>query len=107
MKKYDIVLVDFPFSDLSQSKLRPALVVATPGGDNHILCQITTKKRTINTYEIELPSACCTGDIRFDSNVYVDMMFTIHKSIVRKQIGFIHDHDTKNQVSIKIKNLFS
>ncbi len=38
-----IVLVRFPFSDLSRSKLRPAVVLAEAGRDDWILCQITSK----------------------------------------------------------------
>ncbi len=38
-----VVLVRFPFSDLSQSKLRPAIVLANAGRGNQILCQVTSK----------------------------------------------------------------
>ena len=38
-----VVLVSFPFSDLSQSKLRPAVVLAFAGRDDWILSQITSK----------------------------------------------------------------
>jgi mRNA interferase MazF len=37
-----VVLVPFPFSDLSQAKLRPAIVLAAVGRDDWILCQITS-----------------------------------------------------------------
>ena len=42
--KGDVVVVPFPFSDLSQSKRRPALIIASLEGDDAILCQITRGK---------------------------------------------------------------
>jgi mRNA interferase MazF len=38
-----VVLVRIPFSDLSQSKLRPAVVLADAGRGDWILCQVTSK----------------------------------------------------------------
>lgn len=38
-----VVLVPFPFSDLSRTKLRPAIVIANVGRDDWVLCQITSK----------------------------------------------------------------
>jgi len=37
-----VVLVKFPFSDLSYSKLRPAVILASVGRDAWILCQVTS-----------------------------------------------------------------
>jgi len=37
-----VVLVRFPFSDLSQAKLRPAVVLADAGRGDWILCQVTS-----------------------------------------------------------------
>ncbi len=42
--KGDVVVVPFPFSDLSTVKRRPAPVVAALGGDDVILCQITSQQ---------------------------------------------------------------
>ena len=36
-----VVLVRFPFSDLSESKLRPAVVLADAGRGDWVLCQVT------------------------------------------------------------------
>jgi len=41
--KGDIVIVPFPFSDLSNSKRRPALVLVDFKGNDLILCQITSQ----------------------------------------------------------------
>lgn len=41
--KGDVVIVPFPFSDLTQAKRRPALVVAGLQGNDLILCQITSQ----------------------------------------------------------------
>jgi mRNA interferase MazF len=38
-----VVIVRFPFSDLTASKLRPAIVLAEAGRGDWILCQITSK----------------------------------------------------------------
>jgi mRNA interferase MazF len=37
-----VVLVPFPFSDLSQSKLRPAVSLADAGRDDWIFCQVNS-----------------------------------------------------------------
>ena len=103
IKKFDIVLVDFPFSDLTKTKKRPALVINSLEGENAILCQITTKRRSIQKYEIFLSKESCTGDICFDSFVYVDMIFTLHKSIIYKKIGEVNNLKIKEMINQKIK----
>jgi mRNA interferase MazF len=39
----DVIIVPFPFSDLTQTKRRPALVVAGLAGEDLILCQIASQ----------------------------------------------------------------
>ncbi len=39
-----VVLVPFPFSDLSHSKMRPAVVLADATKGDWVLCQITSKR---------------------------------------------------------------
>ena len=41
--KGDVIIIDFPFSNLIQSKRRPALIIKVPKGDDVIVCQITGK----------------------------------------------------------------
>lgn len=51
--KGDVVVVPFPFSDLTNSKRRPALVITELTGDDVILCQITSRNLN-DKYSIEL-----------------------------------------------------
>ncbi len=107
LKRFDIVLVDFPFTNLKNIKKRPALVINPLEGDNLILCQITTKQRNIKRYEIVLNKEDCMGDIRFDSFVYADMIFTLHKSLIHGKIGEVNNSNIKKQINEKIDLIFS
>ena len=42
--KGDVVVVPFPFSDLSNAKRRPAMIAAELEGEDLILCQITSQR---------------------------------------------------------------
>ncbi len=104
--KFDIVLVDFPFTDLSKTKKRPALIIKSLEGDNSILCQITTKRRNIQKYELFLLERVCIGDIRFNSYIYFDMIFTLHQDLIYKKIGKISDVKIKETINQKLKEIF-
>jgi len=105
-QKFDIILVDFPFTDLSITKKRPALVIKHLDGDNTILCQITTKRRAIQKYEIYLPKTGCKGDIRFNSYIYLYMIFTLHKNLIYRKIGEVSNLSIKEKVNNKLKDIF-
>jgi len=106
-KKFDILLINFPFSDLSNSKKRPCCVISEIGGDNTIVSQISTKKRDFTKYSIFIEKKHCQGNIKFDSFVYVDMIFTIHKSIIVKKIGEIKNKFEQNSINKKLKLVFN
>ena len=53
-QKYDIILVNFPYTDLSKVKKRPALVLKNLEGNNIIVCQITTKRHSLRKYAVSL-----------------------------------------------------
>ena len=40
----DVIVIPFPFSDLTQAKRRPALVLSVLPGYDLILCQITSQE---------------------------------------------------------------
>ena len=51
--KGDVVVLPFPFSDLTNTKPRPALVVANQIQNDVILCQITSQNFR-NSYSIAI-----------------------------------------------------
>ena len=67
--KGDVVVIPFPFSYLSASKRRPALVVADLGGNDVILCQITSVTRN-DRFSIPLTrSDFKDGKLRVESRI--------------------------------------
>jgi mRNA interferase MazF len=85
--KGEVVVVPFPFSNLTNSTKRPALVVAELLGDDVILCQITTGNRP-DGYSIPLSkSDFATGSIHLDSSIRPSRLFTADSNIIIKSIG--------------------
>ena len=84
-----MVLVRFPFSDLSQSKLRPAIVLADAGRGDQILCQITSKPYG-DTGAIELDqSAFASGSLRVTSYARPGKLFTASGELVTSQVAVL------------------
>jgi mRNA interferase MazF len=87
--KGDVIVVNFPFSDLSDTKKRPALVLADLIGDDIILCQITSKSAD-DIYSITLQqSDFSSGSLYKQSNIRPNRLFTADKKIIIKKIGQI------------------
>jgi len=87
----NVVVVRFPFSDLSNSKLRPALVLADWGGEDIILFQITSKNKN-DPFTISLKKEdFIGGSLPLDSFVKVNRLFTADKSIIERKAGLIGD----------------
>lgn len=88
--KGDIVVVPFPFTDLTQAKRRPALVLAALEGDDIILCQITSKS-IHDSYSIHISvDDFITGSLHQSSNVRPNRLFTADKDIVLYKVGRIN-----------------
>ncbi len=89
--KGSIVLVNYPFSDLTSSKLRPAVVLAEVSDGDYILCQITTKPyRSRVVIPIE-PNMDSKSGLRQLSYVRTEKLFTGHESVIWEQIGSLSE----------------
>ena len=87
--KGDIIVIPFPFSDLSENKRRPALVLADLPGDDIILCQITSQ----NSEDIDALSLIRrdfeSGSLNRPSYIRPNRIFTADKAIILYRIGRI------------------
>jgi mRNA interferase MazF len=84
VKKGDVILVSFPFTDLNQTKKRPALVLAVTGSD------VTVAFITSNTagapHDVLLRSGVRNG-LRTSSMVKTTKLATLADSLVWGRLG--------------------
>lgn len=82
-----VVLVPFPFSDLSGKKLRPALVLASAGRGDWICAQITSNPFA-DSLAIQLGQADFqSGSLHRISYARPGKLFTAHESIFARDAG--------------------
>ena len=90
-----VVLVRFPFSDLSSSKVRPAIVLANASRSDWILCQVTSKTYG-DARAIEVDSSdFVRGSLRLTSYARPGKLFTAHASLIAGQIAELRPEKLK------------
>ena len=85
--KGDVVVVPFPFSDLSGSKRRPALVLTDLRGDDLLICQITSNPKDDLLAQALRLEDFAVGSLPVNSFIRPLRVFTIDKHIVFRKIG--------------------
>lgn len=89
--QWQIVLVPFPFTDLSGAKKRPALVVSNAGfnrGHDDLICCLMTSKIVPETgCPIVAAGDLLEGTLPFETKIKPYRLFTIEKTLVIKQLG--------------------
>ena len=84
-----VVLVPFPFSDLSHSKRRPAVVLAAAERGDWILCQVTSKSyadaRAVELTDTDFKQ----GSLRLTSYARPAKLFTAHESLFVSEPGVL------------------
>lgn len=89
MQKGDIVLFSFPFTDFSDKKVRPALVLSVSDLDV-IVAFISTQLRRKQQVDIELAPSSMNGLKRI-SIVRLGKLVTIEKKLVLGFLGKLED----------------
>ncbi len=101
----DIVFISFPFSDLSDTKLRPALVLAYAQRNDWILCQITSKSYSDNK-AISIDNADYKkGSLTMVSFVRPSKLFTANVELIHKNVASLTDASHQKIVSVILQIL--
>jgi mRNA interferase MazF len=92
LKKGDIVLVPFPFTDLSQTKLRPGVVLwVDPQGQDVTLCFISSQNlENITPDEVYLApgeSEFLQTGLKVSSKIRVAKVVTLERRLLQKRLG--------------------
>ena len=83
----DVVVVPFPYSDLTLSKRRPAVVIRQLPGDDVILCQITSKAIQ-DAFAVPVEDSDFDyGKLAHDSNIRPNRLFTADSNIILYRVG--------------------
>lgn len=87
----DVVVVPFPFSDLTQAKRRPALVIAASGPEDFILCQITSKSVRDGLAIALDQSDFESGTLQQPSNIRPNRLFTADARLILYVAGHLRE----------------
>lgn len=107
--QWDIVLVPFPFTDLTSIKKRPAFVLSgnsyNAKGNDYILCGITSQPfRGIGHGDFVLTNLNDTGLLK-PSVIRVGRIGTFHESTIVKKIGVINK-EVRYEIQGNLLNIF-
>src|SRR6266705_190243 len=103
--KGEVVVLPFPFSDLSDSKRRPALVLAKLSGDDLFLCMITRSPRDRDS--IPLTDAdFVSGQLNQASHIRTNRLFTADSNLIYYSVGKLKPHKLEEVIN-KVIDIFT
>lgn len=100
----DIILIDYPFSEQTTKKKRPALVLLDSGDDDIIVSRITSKLYSTK-YDIQINDWKVSG-LLSKSVIRLHKIATIGKNYIEKKLGSLNKHDFNN-VRLIMKSIFN
>lgn len=109
--KYKIVLVPFPFDDLSTSKVRPAVCLTDeiqPYG--HVVLAFITSKVSANpsatdfTIDSQAADFVQTG-LKVSSTIHLHRLMTISKTIIQRKLGKL-SKSQQTEIESRLRKLF-
>jgi len=109
--KHKVVLVPFPFDDLSSTKVRPAVCLTEPVGQhNHVVLAFITSRVPDEPLPTDLvfPETgkdFSTTGLRVSSTLQLHRMMTVASNIIVRELGTLPESSQKD-VEGKLKLLF-
>lgn len=107
-KQGDIVLIPVPYSDLTNKKQRPVLVISN---DNYnkmtedlVVVAITSQLKDLDYSVIIESKDLNEGELKVTSAIRADKVYTLSKDIVRKKFGEVNS-EVLEGVRTKINEL--
>lgn len=104
----DVLLIPIPFSDLSSVKKRPVMVLSNDKynsiTDDIIVIAITSNLGSKFSEVLLCPSDLADGEIKVESALRVDKIYTISQKIVVKKLGKLKQAKI-DEVKNKLKEL--
>ncbi len=106
MLQRDIVLLNFPFSNLKQSKVRPAVILSNDKhnkkSDDIVVVPLTSNLQQTDYDMLITNKHLEKGNLIVDSRIKIDRIFSVDKKLVKMNIGKIN-----KQTFSKIKTVLS
>ncbi len=107
MRKGVIVLIPFPFTDLSGQKVRPAVVLHDEKKGEDCIVAFISSNRDGKTGFYEIPIRPSRGNgIKVDSLIKVSKIATLQKKIILGELGIVEDL-ILDKINSSLKKLFN
>lgn len=112
MMKGKVVLVPFPFDDLSANKVRPAVCLTNPvGGRRQVILACITSRIPTNLFETDIfldanhPDFVDTG-LKQASIIRLHQLVTVSTIAILRELGELSS-DTQAQIANKLHDLLT
>jgi mRNA interferase MazF len=109
MTRGKVVLVPFPFDDLSATKVRPAVCLTEPVGDHrHVVLAFVSSRipsPLLDSDVVLQPEAHAETGLRVESVLRLHRLMTVSTEIIRRELGSI-PKVVWADVEQRLRNLF-
>ena len=103
-KQGTIVLVPFPFTDLSAAKVRPALILSAKPMKSDVILAFISSRQKQGEYDVAIIPSKANG-LKVSSIIICGKLATLEKTVMLGEIGFV-ENNVMTQVKFKLAALF-